>query len=351
MRKFKKKRLMALVLLLIVGCTIGVGVRYSILHTKKNNNSNNHMAIYVPNDNGEGFQLSNLQKIPEGYKLNVEETNVHCSDGLTARWDDTTKTVSINATKSGGCNLYLEKEPSNIRCIGSSGNVITCPTTFSLGDRITIGDEVFRFIRYTSTTAKLNECGGETGTSTACADSTDGDIRAIAEYNLYVGHIYNDNGDKIGDITASDAKYGKQDTTARGVVDGADRIGTTEFSSASVKGTNYSSYTGSIVEDYVEEYVNFLSEEYNVNVKGGLITEAELVNKSLFNCSYSSCPATANSRDTSWIYITSYWIESPYDSDFIYHIEQSGLFGADTNDVASLYGVRPVITISASYFE
>ena len=110
MRKFKKKRLMALVLLLIVGCIIGVGVRYSILHTKKHNNSNNHMAIYVPNDNGEVFQLSNLQKIPEGYRLNVEETNAHCSDGLTASWDDTTKTVSINATKSGGCNLYLEKE-------------------------------------------------------------------------------------------------------------------------------------------------------------------------------------------------------------------------------------------------
>ena len=140
---------MVLVLLLIVGCIIGVGVRYSILHTKKHNNSNNHMAIYVPNDNGEGFQLSNLQKIPKGYGLNVEETNAHCSDGLTASWDDTTKTVSINATKSGGCNLYLEEEPKIVRCIDSNGNDMDCPQTLEIGQRIAIGDEVFRFIKYT----------------------------------------------------------------------------------------------------------------------------------------------------------------------------------------------------------
>ena len=116
---------MALVLLLIVGCIIGVGVRYSILHTKKYNNSNNHMAIYVPNDNGEGFQLSNYQKIPEGYKLNVEETNAHCSSGITVSWDNNTRTISMTATSGGGCNLYLEEEEDSL---------IITSATISLGN-------------------------------------------------------------------------------------------------------------------------------------------------------------------------------------------------------------------------
>ena len=348
MRKFKKRRLMSLVLLLILGCTIGVGVRYSILHTKKHNNSNNHMAIYVPNDNGEGFQLSNLQKIPEGYRLNVEETNAHCSDGLTASWDDTTKTVSINATKSGGCNLYLEKEPV-ARCIDTNGNDMTCPQTLEIGQRIAIGDEVFRFIRYTSTSSNLNECGGETGTSTACGDSTDGDIRAIAEYNLYVGDIYDSSWNKTGDIATSDAKYGKQDSTARGSVDGGGGIGVTAFSSDSVKGTNYSSYSGSIVGNYVEEYVQYLSDEYDATVSGSLITYAELTG--IFSCSTSSykCPTTSNGVDTSWIYTTTYWTGSPSHTEGVAVVHSNGGFYSSCYYGSALnYGVRPVITISAS---
>ena len=336
---------MALVLLLIVGCTIGVGVRYSILHTKKHNNSNNHMAIYVPNDNGEGFQLSNYQKIPAGYRLNVEETNAHCSDGLTASWDDTTKTVSINATKSGGCNLYLEEEPNKIvRCIDSNGDDMTCPQTLEIGQRIAIGDEVFRFIRYTSTSSNLNECGGETGTSTPCGDATNGNIRALAEYNLYVGHIYNSSGTKTGDIATSDAKYGRQDSTARGLVSGADRIGTTEFSSASVKGTKYSSYTGSIVEDYVEEYVQYLSDEYDATVSGGLITKAELESLGCdgtnnYTCSSSTYP---------WVYTTSYWSGSPFFTNDVWGVSSNADFDNNYYLNGYNYGVRPVITISAS---
>ena len=343
---------MVLVLLLIVGCIIGVGVRYSILHTKKHNNSNNHMAIYVPNDNGEGFQLSNLQKIPKGYRLNVEETNAHCSDGLTASWDDTTKTVSINATKSGGCNLYLEEEPKIVRCIDSNGNDMDCPQTLEIGQRIAIGDEVFRFIRYTSTSGNLNECGGETGTSTPCGDTTDGDIRALAEYNLYVGHIYTSIS-AYTEISKSDINYGKQNSTAIGYpINGSYPVyGTTAFSSKSVKGTNYSSYTGSILEDYVEEYVQYLSDTYDATVSGSLITYAELTNASLFNCPETrSCPTTVNGKDTSWIYTTTYWTGSPSSTSIVWIVNSDSIFNTNVYNGDGFDGVRPVITIPASYF-
>ena len=160
---------------------------------------------------------------------------------------------------------------------------------------------------------------------------------------MYVGHIYNSSGTKTGDIATTDTKYGKQDSTARGYVSGADRIGTTEFSSASVKGTNYSSYTGSIVEDYVEEYVEYLSNEYDATVSGGLITKAELES---LGCTSSS--NTCSSSTYPWVYTTSYWSGSPYNANLVWVVYSNAGFNGYNYSYASRFGVRPVITISAS---
>ena len=256
---------------------------------------------------------------------------------------------TVDQTSDLNANFYTEFDiqeyvyESPIKCLDGSGNEISCPATFSVGDRIAIGDEVFRFIRYTSTSNKLNECGGETGTSTACGDATDGDIRALAEYNLYVGHIYDSNYNKTGDIATTDTKYGKQDSTARGWVDGASYFnGTTEFSSASVKGTQYTSYRGSIVEDYVEEYVQYLSDEYDATVSGGLITKYEIM--SLCNLTGSGTCANTNP----WVYTTSYWTGSPNATDDVWLVGSDASFDRRYCFNDAFYGVRPFITISAS---
>ena len=274
--------------------------------------------------------------------------NATCSNGGTATWNSSSWSLDTSGVSGKDlCIANFKKgytPPKAARCIDSNGDDMTCPQTLEIGQRIAIGDEVFRFIRYTSTSGNLNECGGETGDSTACADATNGDIRAIAEYNLYVGHIYNSSGTKTGDIATSDAKYGRQDSTARGLVSGADRIGTTEFSSASVKGTKYSSYTGSIVEDYVEEYVQYLSDEYDATVSGGLITKAELESLGCdgtnnYTCSSSTYP---------WVYTTSYWSGSPFFTNDVWGVNSNADFDNNYYLNGYNYGVRPVITISAS---
>ena len=244
---------------------------------------------------------------------------------------------------------YVEPE-SPVKCLDTSGNEMTCPQTLEIGQRIAIGDEVFRFIRYTSTSSNLNECGGETGTSTACGDATNGDIRALAEYNLYVGNIVDgDSWSVTRTISSSEEGYGLQSPSALGYVGGADYFtGTTAFSSASQKGTHYSSYTGSIVEDYVEEYVQYLSDTYGTNVSGGLITMQELLNTNLFNCEeFEDCPYEVNGKDTSWINDTKYWTGSPASTYRMFEVGMDN--GRDCT--SNLYlGVRPVITIPASYF-
>ena len=302
------------------------------------------MAIYIPDTNeATGYRKTTNMTIPEGYMLDEEKTSNEC-DGGTFTWDKATRTYGVSATKPLKCDLYLKKA-SIATCLDGSGNEISCPSTFSIGDRIAIGDEVFRFIRYTSTSGSLNECGGESGTSTACGDATNGDIRALAEYNLYVGRYYTASS-TYTDITKSSnpSEYGKQNSSAIGWQTGGGypRIGTTPFSSADVKGTNYSSYTGSIVEDYVEEYVQYLSDEYDATVSGGLITKAELeyleCSSSSYSCSSSSYP---------WVYTTSYWSGSPYNTYSVWRVDSSGIFNDNFYSFAS-FGVRPVITISKS---
>ena len=255
---------------------------------------------------------------------------------------------TVDQTADLSANFYTEfdiKEYVNpVRCLNSSGTEIACPSTFSIGDRIAIGDEVFRFIRYTSTSGNLNECGGETGTSTPCADATNGDIRALAEYNLYVGRHYTDSSTYTEITKASNPnEYGKQNSSAKGYVSsGYPYIGTTPFSSASVKGTKYSSYTGSIVEDYVEEYVQYLSDEYDATVSGGLITKYEIM--SLCNLTgYGTCANT-----NPWVYTTSYWSGSPNNTSSVWRVASNGSFDNHHCSSAHLYGVRPVITISPS---
>ena len=241
-------------------------------------------------------------------------------------------------------NNATSEKASFIKCIDSNGNDMTCPQTLEVGQRIAIGDEVFRFIRYTSTSGNLNECGGETGTSTACADATNGDIRALAEYNLYVGRIYTSSSTYTDITKASNPnEYGKQNSTAIGYPgdESYPRIGTTPFSSDSVKGTNYSSYTGSIVEDYVEEYVQYLSDEYDATVSGGLITKAELES---LGCSSSSC----SSSTYPWIYTTSYWSGSPLATSYVWIVTSDASFRSNIYRNDYNFGVRPVITISAS---
>ena len=259
---------------------------------------------------------------------------------------DQTADLNANFYTEFDIKEYVEPE-SPIKCLDSSGNEMTCPQTLEVGQRIAIGDEVFRFIRYTSTSSNLNECGGESGTSIACGDATDGDIRALAEYNLYVGNIARDYS-IIDTIPVTDVNYGRQSNIALGFNHNDDWIGTVAFSSEDIKGTHYSSYTGSIVEDYVEEYVQYLSDTYGTNVSGGLITMQELLNTNLFNCEeFEDCPYEVNGKDTSWINDTKYWTGSPASTYRMFEVGMDN--GRDCTSNFYL-GVRPVITIPASYF-
>ena len=173
---------------------------------------------------------------------------------------------------------------------------------------------------------------------------TEGDnVKLLSMYNLYVGGVYNGGWTAYGDKAT-----GKQDSTMLGYVSGQSiRNGTTAFSSSTQKGTNYSDYSGSIVEGYVNNYKTILEEDYGVDVvEARLISHDELADSETFDCvegyyCFDKYP---------WIYSTSYWSGSADTAIYVWSVNSDGYFSNDIYDYADFFGVRPVIIISKDYF-
>ena len=212
-----------------------------------------------------------------------------------------------------GFGLEEGSEPP-VRIISKAGS------NLATGDKIAIGDQNFWVI-----------------------SNTDGTIRALAEYNLYVGQIYDDYEGTYTEISSSEAGYGLQSSDAKGRVSASSTwIGTVPFASTTQHGTNDSSYEGSILQSYINDYVALLNSTYGANVTGDAITEKEL--KRLCKPFRDFC-----TDPYPWEYTTSYWSRSADDFDAAWIVFSGGgiYFNGDfSND--NNFGVRPVIVISES---
>ena len=174
---------------------------------------------------------------------------------------------------------------------------------------------------------------------------TEGDnVKLLSMYNLYVGGVFNSEWTAYGGEAT-----GKQDSTMLGYVSGQSiRNGTTAFSSDTQKGTNYSDYSGSIVEGYVNNYKTIIEEDYGVDVvEARLISYDELTDSETFACERQGrC-----SSKYPWIYSTSYWSGSAFYTFLIWGVNSNGLFSSENSYNDDLcFGVRPVIIISKSIF-
>ena len=94
--------------------------------------------------------------------------------------------------------------------------------------------------------------------------SDENTVTLFAMYNLHVGGYRNAKGSYY---TYSDPT-GKQDPTMLAFVNNNQAMyGVTSFSSNSQKGTNYSDYEGSIVENYINNYKFILETEYGIVIE------------------------------------------------------------------------------------
>ena len=91
----------------------------------------------------------------------------------------------------------------------------------------------------------------------------------------------------------------------------------------------------------VDNYVSYLNESLIEDVTGSLLTYSQAENLGCSGSEYSCRNAS------SWVHSTWYWTGSALDSNYLWPVSSSGDFGYGLYDL-SMYGVRPVITISTS---
>jgi len=170
---------------------------------------------------------------------------------------------------------------------------------------------------------------------------TEGDnVKLLAKYNLQVGNVCTSS----SSCTPIENPTGLQDSTMIGYPPDVSypRYGTTAFSNAD------STYAGSIVEGYVNNYKTILESDYGVDVvEARLISYDELTDEEI-GCSTRDYSCTTSSYP--WIYSTSYWSGSAYNANYVWYVYSDGYFGGSYYSHASYRGVRPVIIISKSNF-
>ena len=139
--------------------------------------------------------------------------------------------------------------------------------------------------------------------------------KALAEWNLMVGGIYNSSGTKTGDVDTSATNYGLQNPEMKGYVSGQERKGTVAFSSSKYWDNSYkpqgsSRYpwvynNKSNLYQYVESYKTLLGNTDKVS-------EVSLASYEDINALWS------NKSKYPWLCNTSFWLGSASNASINY---------------------------------
>ena len=180
----------------------------------------------------------------------------------------------------------------------------------------------------------------------------------MAEWNLKVGNIYNDNNSSSTAIATDSDGYGLQNKEMKGwVSSGQPYNGVLAFSNSWYFKDTFSNYpvdkdgksyvydSNSNLYTYVNKYKELLGNTDKVS-------EVSLASYADINALWS------NKSKYPWLCNTSFWLGSAYASSFgiVWNVNTDGAFSTDpysnyddySGDNVYRYGVRPVITIDMS---
>lgn len=227
---------------------------------------------------------------------------------------------ALSATGKSGLRPVIEVPIDEIRPLVSikAGNYDT------VGSEICISDDCFYVI-----------------------GSDDTNVTMLSKYNLYVGYQCTSN-DNLSCTEYGEEATGKQDSTMLGFSSATTtRNGTTNFSSESQKGENFTDYSGSIAEIYVNNYGDYISDFCPLVGSARLISYSDLIN---LGCSYNDRTCVNAPR---WVYSTSYWTSTgsaTTELNLLWRVQSDGSFTTRGYSIKYTYGIRPVITISKDIF-
>ena len=171
--------------------------------------------------------------------------------------------------------------------------------------------------------------------------SDENTITMLSKYNLYVGGYFQSSTWTEYGVEAT----GLQEENMKGYAVGQTvRKGTLAFSNVD------STYSGSIVEGYVNNYKNTIIEEFGLNIIDARLITIEELSSNKIGCVKDD--GTCETSDFEWIYSTSYWTGSVYSPTSLWTVYSDGdLFADSRYNHAYSFGVRPVIVIKKSDIE
>ena len=400
----KDRKVLTLGLCLILVCVFTLTIAYAALnavltiqgsaqvtsadwdiHLANSKVTNGSVTTTVPTlATGKSLTFSTTLNMPgDFYEFTVDVVN---SGSIDAMIEKVTKTPELTADQAKYLNYevsYQNGESITNKQVIASG--VTMPikvrveyrkdlnaTDLPTGQvQLTLG-LVLDYVQSdgTGTTVKDNGVGGSNISANGSLDAigtvvtigseqfytigTEGNnVKLLSMYNLMVGNEVNisDDGDPIvtplansTGLQSEDAIGLKWDVETESPI-GFPWYGTVAFATEDKHGTNYSDYSGSLIETYVNDYAVKL-ESMGVNIESArLITKEELIGLGCNDSEY-----TCTGTDYPWIYSTSYWSGSANDTYGVWIVRSIGTFGNYKYNNDHGVGVRPVIIISKSIF-
>lgn len=391
----KKRNIMILVLLLTIGFAT-VSTTLILNGTVKVSENSKDFDVYFSNSIEDGVENKKLIKddihleftkemslVGETYELEYDVTNgsrnydaditINCTKTneyvSVINEFDTTSYLKATETRRGKLTIELLKPYIGTTEKPTKDINISCEIVVTDKERESLGagtpaDKVKNNLW---TITEDNNSNGELskgdlitiGTESFYVYDIEGDnVKALAQYNLYVGNSYVIHTDTI---TPLENPTGLQDERAYGVsnistVEPSPWIGVVAFNSSSS-----TSYEISEIKEYVDAYKTKL-EELNGNIiEARLITKEELekigCHSNTNTCDYDMFDTFDNNNSnliSKILYGGSFWTMSADSSNQIWGFYNEAFQGTikstEANDNKRL-GVRPVIVISKSLFE
>ena len=171
-------------------------------------------------------------------------------------------------------------------------------------------------------------------------------VKLLSKWNLNVGS------------NAKGTATNLQDSDVKGWVSSGTTYGNVVFSSTNYWSSTVSTYPAWVytnektngtykasIAEHVDNYVTYLTQQ-GVSVTGRLIKQEELVTLGC-NASTNYCDSNGSHGGTApaWVYQTSYWSGSGFDSRSMWSVRSNGSFGSRSYVYVSYFGVRPVIIL------
>ena len=300
------------------------------------------------------------------FHISLNNTSTVVYNVTIANNTDVDKKISrLNIVKTND-NVDLDKNALSVGTVIPANSTITITYEISTSETTDQSDDIrleYSFIDSSVTRPYINHddtynvdvlnIGDE---KFFVVSNTNGQIKAFAMYNLYVGNIYRKaSSTLLKNINQYDGDYNRQSSDARGNADSLDidRItyayGGHYWNSRDWGVDIYNS--NSYMYEYLENYEDYIHDYYGVDITASMMNVNTL---NQLGCAISLDNNASNDSCASapdWVKNTSFWTQTTANARFMYGIYLSGGIGIVDSVNMYQFGLRPFITINSSDVE